>query len=165
MSHMRSKSPTKQSLLTNDRPCSSRPTMTIGCLPPTILWLRLYFVRRRLPRNPTMTYPRLSTGLTRVCSLARVAKEEAMSNSSNALALRRSFMRLAITFFSSVPDHRNHSVAHQLPEVFENALFFCSYLQLGLIDLISKIGPFREIERPCRFRRAYTPSGTQCVGR
>lgn len=47
---MRSTSPTKQSLLTNDRPCSSSPTLTIGCLPPTILWLQLFSVRDVLPR-------------------------------------------------------------------------------------------------------------------
>lgn len=73
ISQMRSTSPTKQSLLTNDRPCSSSPTLTIGCFPPTILWLRLFFVSVVLPRCYN-DLPRVENGSDEVLLLRKGCK-------------------------------------------------------------------------------------------
>ena len=81
ISHIRSFSPIRQSLLTKALPCSSKPKVTVGCLPPIILWFRL----------------RLMTGRTNFCSSARIAKEQPMSSSSSTAAFRRSLTRFRTT--------------------------------------------------------------------
>jgi hypothetical protein len=81
MSQTRSFSPRKQSLSTKALPSSSKPNVTVGCLPPTILCSK----------------PRFKPGRTKRCSCARMAKEQAISSSSSTAALRRNFTKFNIT--------------------------------------------------------------------